>query len=125
MIIISPIVQQMVSVDLRTIVLDIPTQDVISRDNVSVKVNAVLYFRVIDPQRPSLIEVPCRRFYAIGEMEASAKLLQAADILATQRQALQLRYLQTLTQIAGENSSTIVFPMPIDIADALKKVLPG
>ncbi len=205
LIIIIPIVQQMVRVDLRTVVLDIPTQDVISRDNVSVKVNAVLYFRVIDPQKAiinvedfmgatsqlaqttlrsvlgqheldemlasreklnasiqeildkqtdvwgikvsnveikhidldeSMIRAIAKQaeaererrakvIHAIGELEASEKLLEAADILAKQPQALQLRYLQTLTQIAGENSSTIVFPMPIDIAEALKKVIPG
>ncbi len=204
LIIIVPIIQQMVKVDLRTIVLDVPTQDVISRDNVSVKVNAVLYFRVVDPQKAiinvedflgatsqlaqttlrsvlgqheldemltsreklnasiqeildkqtdvwgvkvsnveikhidldeSMIRAIAKQaeaererrakvIHATGELEASEKLLQAADILAKQPQALQLRYLQTLTQIAGENSSTIVFPMPIDIADALKKVLP-
>ncbi|MGI9293194.1 MAG: slipin family protein [Pseudomonadales bacterium] len=204
LIIIIPIIQQMVKVDLRTIVLDIPTQDVISRDNVSVKVNAVLYFRVIDPQKAiinvedfmgatsqlaqttlrsvlgqheldemlasreklnasiqeildkqtdiwgikvsnveikhidldeSMIRAIAKQaeaererrakvIHATGELEASEKLLEAADILAKQPQALQLRYLQTLTQIAGENSSTILFPMPIDIADALKKVLP-
>lgn len=204
LIIIVPIIQQMVKVDLRTIVLDVPTQDVISRDNVSIKVNAVLYFRVVDPQKAiinvedflgatsqlaqttlrsvlgqheldemltsreklnasiqeildkqtdvwgvkvsnveikhidldeSMIRAIAKQaeaererrakvIHATGELEASEKLLQAADILAKQPQALQLRYLQTLTQIAGENSSTIVFPMPIDIADALKKVLP-
>ncbi len=204
LIIIVPIIQQMVKVDLRTIVLDVPTQDVISRDNVSVKVNAVLYFRVVDPQKAiinvedflgatsqlaqttlrsvlgqheldemltsreklnasiqeildkqtdvwgvkvsnveikhidldeSMIRAIAKQaeaererrakvIHATGELEASEKLLQAADILAKQPQALQLRYLQTLTQIAGENSSTIVFPMPIDIAEALKKVLP-
>ncbi|MGI9285448.1 MAG: slipin family protein [Pseudomonadales bacterium] len=203
LIIIIPIIQQMVKVDLRTIVLDIPTQDVISRDNVSVKVNAVLYFRVIDPQKAiinvedfmgatsqlaqttlrsvlgqheldemlasreklnasiqeildkqtdiwgikvsnveikhidldeSMIRAIAKQaeaererrakvIHATGELEASEKLLEAADILAKQPQALQLRYLQTLTQIAGENSSTVVFPMPIDIADALKKVV--
>lgn len=202
LIIIVPFIQQMVRVDLRTIVLDVPTQDVISRDNVSVKVNAVLYFRVIDPQKAiinvedflaatsqlaqttlrsvlgqheldemlisrdklnasiqvildkqtdiwgikvsnveikhidldeSMIRAIARQaeaererrakvIHAIGEMEASEKLLGAANILAQEPQALQLRYLQTLTQIAGENNSTIVFPLPVDITSVLKKI---
>ncbi len=203
LIIIVPFIQQMVRVGLRTVVLDVPTQDVISRDNVSVKVNAVLYFRVVDPQKAiinvedfmaatsqlaqttlrsvlgqheldqmltsrdklnasiqeildkqtdiwgikvSNVEIKhidlnenmvraiakqaeaererrAKVIHAKGEMEASEKLLAAAEILAQQPQALQLRYLQTLTQIAGENSSTIVFPLPIDITDALKRVM--
>jgi len=204
LIIIVPFIQQMVRVGLRTIVLDVPTQDVISRDNVSVKVNAVLYFRVVDPQKAiinvedfmaatsqlaqttlrsvlgqheldqmltardklnvsiqeildkqtdiwgikvsnveikhidldeSMIRAIAKQaeaererrakvIHAMGEMEAAEKLLGAANTLAQQPQALQLRYLQTLTQIAGENSSTIVFPMPIDIVSALQKMIP-
>ena len=204
LIIIVPFIQQMVRVGLRTIVLDVPTQDVISRDNVSVKVNAVLYFRVVDPQKAiinvedfmdatsqlaqttlrsvlgqheldqmltardklnvsiqeildkqtdiwgikvsnveikhidldeSMIRAIAKQaeaererrakvIHAMGEMEAAEKLLDAANTLAQQPQALQLRYLQTLTQIAGENSSTIVFPMPIDIVSALQKMMP-
>jgi len=195
LIIIIPGIQQMVRVDLRTIVLDVPTQDVISRDNVSVKVNAVVYFRVVDPQlaiiqvmnymdatsqlaqtslrsvlgkheldemlsereklnidiqtvldhqtdawgiKVSNVEIKhvdlndsmiraiaqqaeaerARRakiIHAEGEMQAAQKLLEAADILSTRTEAMQLRYLQTLTQIAGDKTSTIVFPLPIDI----------
>lgn len=201
LIVVIPLIQQMERVDLRTVVMDVPPQDVISRDNVSVKVNAVVYFRVIDPAK-AIIQV--ERFYdatsqmaqttlrsvlgqheldemlaerdrlnndiqlildqqtdawgikvanveikhvdldesmiraiarqaeaervrrakiihAEGEMQASEKLLQAANILAQQPQAIQLRYLQTLTEIAGEKSSTIVFPLPIDVLNALKK----
>jgi len=194
LIIIIPVVQQMVRVDLRTIVMDVPSQDVISRDNVSVKVNAVLYFRVIDPER-SIIQVEdflaatsqlaqttlrsvlgqhelddmlaerdklnadiqslldqrtdawgikvanveikhvdidetmvraiarqaeaererrAKIIHAEGEMQASEKLVEAARILNQQPQSLQLRYLQTLTEIAGDKSSTIVFPLPLD-----------
>jgi regulator of protease activity HflC (stomatin/prohibitin superfamily) len=194
LIIIIPIVQQMVRVDLRTIVMDVPSQDVISRDNVSVKVNAVLYFRVIDPER-AIIQVEdflaatsqlaqttlrsvlgqhelddmlaerdklnadiqslldqrtdawgikvanveikhvdidetmvraiarqaeaererrAKIIHAEGEMQASEKLVEAARILNQQPQSLQLRYLQTLTEIAGDKSSTIVFPLPLD-----------
>jgi regulator of protease activity HflC (stomatin/prohibitin superfamily) len=195
LIIIVPGIQQIVRVDLRTIVLDVPTQDVISRDNVSVKVNAVVYFRVVDPQlaiiqvmnymdatsqlaqtslrsvlgkheldemlsereklnidiqtvldhqtdawgiKVSNVEIKhvdlndsmiraiaqqaeaerARRakvIHAEGEMQAAQKLLEAAETLSTRPEAMQLRYLQTLTQIAGDKTSTIVFPLPIDV----------
>jgi len=203
LIIIIPIIQQMVRVDLRTIVMDVPTQDVISRDNVSVKVNAVVYFRVIDPQKAiiqvekflaatsqlaqttlrsvlgqheldemlaerdrlnqhiqkildqhtdawgikvsnveikhvdideSMIRAIAKQaeaererrakvIHAEGEQQASHKLLEAAQILAQQPQAIQLRYLQTLTEIAGEKSSTIVFPLPIDLITSMREAL--
>jgi len=202
-IIIIPFIQQMERVDLRTIVMDVPTQDVISRDNVSVKVNAVVYFRVIDPQK-AIIQVEhfydatsqlaqttlrsvlgqheldemlaerdrlnadiqalldaqtdtwgikvanveikhvdidesmiraiaqqaeaertrrAKIIHAEGELQASEKLLAAAQILAQQPQAIQLRYLQTLTEIAGDKSSTIVFPLPIDLLNSLTEVV--
>ena len=200
-----PIVQQMVRVDLRTVVLDVPPQDVITRDNVSVKVNAVVYFRVIDPQKAiiqvadflgatsqlaqttlravlgkhaldellaererlnldiqktldtqtdawgikvstveikqvdlneSMVRAIARQaeaererrakvIHAEGELQASEKLLQAAQVLARQPEAMQLRYLQTLSNIVGDKASTIVFPVPMDLIspllDALKK----
>jgi regulator of protease activity HflC (stomatin/prohibitin superfamily) len=199
LIILIPGLQKMVRVDLRVIVLDVPTQDVISRDNVSVKVSAVVYFRVVDPEK-SIIQVEnpveatsqlaqttlrsvlgqhelddmlaereklnahiqeildaateawgikvanveikhidleqtmiraiaaqaeaersrrAKVIHAEGELQASSKLAEAARILSGQDQALQLRYMQTLTDIAGENSSTIVFPMPIDLLKPL------
>ena len=198
-IIMIPLVQQMVKVDLRTIVMDVPTQDVISRDNVSVKVNAVVYFRVIDPEeaiiqvedffvatsqlaqttlrsvlgqheldemlsererlntdiqasldqqtdawgiKVSNVEIKhvdldesmvraiakqaeaertrrAKVIHAEGEMQAAQKLLEAAMTLSKQPQALQLRYLQTLTEIAGERSNTIVFPLPMDLVESL------
>lgn len=201
LIIIVPIIQQMVRVDLRTIVMDVPTQDVISRDNVSVKVNAVVYFRVLDPEKAiiqvenfyeatsqlsqttlrsvlgqheldtmlaardklnadiqevldlqtdawgikvanveikhvdldeSMIRAIAKQaeaervrrakvIHAEGEFEAAEQLLNAAKKLAEQPQAIQLRYLQTLTEIAGEKSSTIVFPLPMDILQAINK----
>ena len=201
LIIVVPLIQQMVRVDLRTVVMDVPSQDVISHDNVSVKVNAVLYFRVIDPERAiiqvenffeatsqlaqttlrsvlgqheldemlasreqlntdiqnildkqtdawgikvSNVEIKhvdldetmvraiakqaeaervrrAKVIHAEGEMQASEKLLEAANILTKQPQAMQLRYLQTLTEIAGEKSSTIVFPLPIDLIEPLMK----
>ena len=200
-IIIIPFIQQMVRVDLRTIVMDVPTQDVISKDNVSVQVNAVVYFRVIDPQK-AIIQVEnfydatsqlaqttlgkheldemlaerdrlnvdiqtlldtqtdawgikvanveikhvdidesmiraiaqqaeaerARRakiIHAEGELQASEKLLAAARVLAQQPEAIQLRYLQTLTDIAGDKSSTIVFPLPIDLINSLSKAMEG
>jgi regulator of protease activity HflC (stomatin/prohibitin superfamily) len=200
LIIVIPILQQMVRVDLRTIVMDVPTQDVISRDNVSVQVNAVLYFRVVDPER-AIIQVEnyleatsqlsqttlrsvlgqhelddmlaererlnadiqtildkqtnawgikvanveikhvdlnetmvralakqaeaererrAKVIHAIGEAEAAEKLAEAAKVLSSQDQAVQLRYLQTLVEIAGDKSSTIVFPVPIDVFAKLK-----
>jgi regulator of protease activity HflC (stomatin/prohibitin superfamily) len=194
LIIVIPVIQQMVRVDLRTVVMDVPSQDVISRDNVSVKVNAVLYFRVIDPEK-SIIQVEdflaatsqlaqttlrsvlgqhelddmlaereklnrdiqsildaqtdawgikvanveikhvdidesmvraiarqaeaererrAKVIHAEGEMQAAEKLVQAARTLGEAPQSLQLRYLQTLTEVAGDRSSTIVFPLPMD-----------
>ena len=199
LIVLIPGVQQMVRVDLRTVVMDVPTQDVISRDNVSVKVNAVVYFRVIDPEK-SIIQVAnffeatsqlaqttlrsvlgqhelddmlagreqlnadvqnildkqtdawgikvanveikhvdldetmiraiakqaeaervrrAKVIHAAGEMQAAEKLKEAAQILGQHPQAIQLRYLQTLTEIAGERSSTIVFPLPMDLIEPL------
>ncbi|MGE0874801.1 MAG: slipin family protein [Burkholderiales bacterium] len=195
LIIVVPGIQQMVRVDLRTLVLDVPSQDVISRDNVSVKVNAVVYFRVVDPQlaiiqvanymeatsqlaqttlrsvlgKHELDEMLAEReklnldiqtvldaqtdawgikvanveikhvdlndsmvraiaqqaeaerarrakvIHAQGEQEAAEKLLEAAGVLSQRAEAMQLRYLQTLTQIAGDKTSTIVFPVPMDV----------
>ena len=200
-IIVIPLIQQLVRVHLRTIVMDVPSQDVISRDNVSVHVNAVVYFRVIEPDKAiiqvedfyeatsqlaqttlrsvlgqheldemlserdrlnidiqnsldqqtdawgikvsnveikhvdldeSMIRAIAKQaeaertrrakvIHAQGEMQAAEKLLQAAQTLSQQPQALQLRYLQTLTEIAGERSNTIVFPLPMDMVDALFK----
>ncbi|MEJ2453653.1 MAG: slipin family protein [Candidatus Thiodiazotropha sp.] len=199
LVIIVPIIQQMVRVDLRTIVHDVPSQDVISRDNVSVKVNAVVYYRVIDPERAiiqvedymmatsqlaqttlrsvlgqheldemlaerdrlnddvrkildqqtdtwgikvtnveikhvdldeSMIRAIARQaeaerarrakvIHAEGEQQAAEKLSQAAEILARQPQAIQLRYLQTLTEIAGDKTHTLVFPLPMDLVEPL------
>lgn len=203
LIIVIPIIQTMVRVDLRTIVMDVPSQDVISRDNVSVKVNAVLYFRVIDPERAiiqvedfdvatsqlaqttlrsvlgqheldemlasreklnsdiqrildeqtdawgikvanveikhvdlneTMIRAIARQaeaererrakvIHAEGELQASQRLLEASQVLAKQPQALQLRYLHTLTEIAGEKNSTIVFPLPMELISPLQKIL--
>ena len=195
LIIIIPGIQSMVRVDLRIIVMDVPPQDVISRDNVSVKVNAVVYFRVIDPQRaiiqvedyyaatsqlaqttvrsvlgkheldemlserdklnadiqkildaatdawgikvtsveikhvdidPTMVRAIARQaeaererrakvIHAEGEQQAAEKLFQAAKVLAQQPQAIQLRYLETLTVIGADKNSTVVFPLPIDL----------
>ncbi len=199
LVIIIPGIQQMVRVDLRTIVLDVPTQDVISRDNVSVKVNAVIYFRVVEPEKAiiqvenyldatsqlaqttlrsvlgkhelddmlaererlnmdiqqvldaqtdvwgikvSNVEIKhvdldesmvraiakqaeaererrAKVIHAEGELQASEKLMQAAEVMARQPGTMQLRYLQTLANIAGDKSSTIVFPLPIDLLATL------
>ncbi|WP_256857564.1 slipin family protein [Solemya velum gill symbiont] len=205
LIIVIPIIQQMVRVDLRTVVMDVPEQDVISRDNVSVKVNAVIYFRVIDPER-AIIQVEnfyeatsqlaqttlrsvlgqhelddmlaareqlnadiqnildaetdvwgikvsnvelkhvdlddrmiramakqaeaerARRakvIHAEGEREAAEQLTDAAEIMSRQSESLQLRYLQTLTEIAGDKNSTIVFPVPMEVIEAVMRKLKG
>ncbi len=203
LIIIIPVLQQMVRVDLRTIVMDIPSQDLITRDNVSVKVNAVLYFRVIDSQNAiinvedymeatgqlaqttlrsvlgqheldellaererlnsdvqdildqqtdqwgikvanveikhvdideSMIRAIAKQaeaererrakiIHANGEFEAAERLVAAAQRLASQSNSMQLRYLQTLTEIAGEKSSTIVFPLPMNIMESIRNLL--
>jgi len=201
LIIVIPVIQQMERVDLRVIVMDVPTQDVISKDNVSVKVNAVVYFRVIDPEK-AIIQVEryleaisqlaqttlrsvlgqhelddmlserdalnhdiqaildrqtdawgikvanveikhvdlnenmiraiaaqaeaerqrrAKVIHATGEKQAAAELVEAARTLAAEPNAIQLRYLQTLTEIAGEQSSTIVFP--VDLVEKVKTAL--
>ncbi|HKU45690.1 MAG TPA: slipin family protein [Burkholderiales bacterium] len=199
LIVIIPGVQQAVRVDLRIVVLDVPPQDIITRDNVSVKVNAVVYFRVVDPRNAiiqvanfleatsqlaqttlravlgkheldellaereklnldiqsvldqqtdawgikvsnveikhvdineSMVRAIARQaeaererrakvIHAEGELQAAEKLLQAASTLAQRAEAMQLRYLQTLTQIAGDKASTIVFPVPMDLISPL------
>jgi regulator of protease activity HflC (stomatin/prohibitin superfamily) len=196
--VLSP-VDKLIRIGLRTIVLDVPPQDVITRDNVSVKVNAVVYFRVIDPKKAvievqdylyatsqlsqttlrsvlgqaeldellserdklnsrlqtiidehtdpwgikvSMVEIKhvdlpqemqramakqaeaererrAKIIHAEGEQQASAKLLEAANTMSQNPSTIQLRYLQTLVEIGSENSSTIVFPMPIDIMKGL------
>ena len=198
LVLIIPLVQQVVRMDLRTVVFDVPPQDVITRDNVSVKVNAVVYFRVVDPERAviqvaryleatsqlaqttlravlgkhelddllaererlnldiakfldaqtdawgikvtnveikdvdidmTMVRAIARQaeaererrakvIHAEGEKQAAATLLEAAQMLARQPEAMQLRYLQTMTQVAGDRGSTIVFPLPIDMLKA-------
>src|SRR6267154_2127407 len=105
-----PVIQQMRKVELRTIVLNVPKQDVISRDNVSVKVSAVVYFRIVDPEKAIL-----KVIHAEGEKQAAQTLAEAAKLLSNEPASLQLRYLQTLADISSEKSSTIVFPLPIDL----------
>ncbi|WP_272889603.1 slipin family protein [Stutzerimonas stutzeri] len=199
LIMVIPGIQQMVRVDLRTLVLDVPTQDVISRDNVSVKVNAVVYYRVLDAEKAiiqvedyhsatsqlaqttlravlgkhdlddmlaereqlnndiqqvldaqtdawgikvanveikhvdldeSMIRAIARQaeaererrakvIHAEGELQASEKLMQAAEMLGRQSGAMQLRYMQTLSNIAGDKNSTIVFPLPMELLQGL------
>jgi regulator of protease activity HflC (stomatin/prohibitin superfamily) len=198
-----PVIDKMLRVSLRTVTMDVPPQDVITRDNVSVKVNAVVYFRVMDPNKAIVevenymyatsqlaqttlrsilgqeelddmlaerekinnriqevldkntdpwgvkvshveikhIDLPQEMQRAIarqaeaerirrakvinadGEFQASAKLAEAAIVLGKNPIALQLRYLQTLAEIATENNSTTIFPIPIDIFEPFKKFL--
>jgi regulator of protease activity HflC (stomatin/prohibitin superfamily) len=203
LIIVVPGIQQIVKVDLRTLVYDVPSQDVISKDNISVKVSAVIYFRVVDPERAiinvedyfeataqlaqttlrsilgqheldemlaqrdklnsgiqklldeqteswgikvanveikhidideSMIRAIAKQaeaererrakiIHATGELEASEKLREAAHILAEQPQAMQLRYMQTMTELSRDRSSMIVFPLPIDLMTGLNRFL--
>ena len=198
LILLIPIVDKMVKVPLRTVAMDVPPQDVITRDNVTVKVNAVIYFRVLDPTRAILevenylyatsqisqttlrsalgeadldellsqrekinqelqlvidkhtepwgikvstvevknVDLPQEMQRAIarqaeaererrakvinaeGELQASQKLTEAAKVIATQPLAMQLRYLQTLAEIATENNSTTIFPVPVEFLRA-------
>ena len=200
LVILVPGIQQMVRVSLRLVVMDIPKQDVITHDNVSVKVNAVLYFKVVDPERAvirvenflmatsqlaqttlravlgkhdldhllserdrlnldvqkildaqtdawgikitnveikdvdidlTMVRAIARQaeaervrrakvIHAEGELQAAEKLVEAARLLGGEPRAIQLRYLQTLTEIAGEKSSTIVFPLPVDVLQILR-----
>ncbi len=198
-----PGIQKMVRVSLRTVTMDVPAQDVITKDNVTVKVNAVVYFRVIDParaivevedfyyatsqiaqttlrsvlgqntfddllsnreainaelqkvidlqtepwgvkvttvevknvdlpaemQRAIAIQAQAERerrakvIHAEGELQAATKLSEASDIISKNPTSLQLRYLQTLTEIASEKNSTIIFPLPIDLISAFQKLI--
>jgi regulator of protease activity HflC (stomatin/prohibitin superfamily) len=200
LILIVPVIQQITRVDLRIITMDVPQQDVISRDNVTVRVNAVLYYRVVDAERAiiqvenyhaatsqlaqttlrsvlgqhdldamlaereklnadiqqilderteawgikvanveikhvdldeSMIRAIARQaeaerdrrakiIHAEGEQQAAQKLLEAANVLAQQPQALQLRYLQTIANITTDKTSTVVFPLPMEFLDALR-----
>jgi regulator of protease activity HflC (stomatin/prohibitin superfamily) len=202
LIIIIPGIQQMVRVDLRTVTMDVPTQDVISRDNVSVKVNAVIYFRVVDPERAiiqvedfimatsqlaqttlrsvlgaheldemlmnreqlnhdiqgildqqtdawgikvsnveikhvdldeSMVRAIARQaeaererrakvIHAEGELQASEKLLAAAEVLTRNPASIQLRYLQTLGEVANAKGSTVVFPFPLEFSEMVRRV---
>jgi regulator of protease activity HflC (stomatin/prohibitin superfamily) len=199
LVLLIPGLQKMVRVDLRIVTMDVPPQDVISRDNVSVKVNAVVFFRVIDPQKAiiqvenylmatsqlaqttlrvvlgkheldemlaererlnidvqrildaqtdgwgikvtnveikhidlneSMVRAIARQaeaererrakvIHAEGEKQAAAALLEAARMLSLQPEAMQLRYLQTMTQVAGDRGSTIVFPLPTELLGSL------
>ncbi len=201
LIVLIPFIDKMVKVSLRLVTMDVPPQDVITRDNVSVKVNAIIYFRVVDPQRAIVqvedylyatsqiaqttlrsvlgqgqlddllakreeinaqlqriidqqtepwgikvtavevknVDLPqemvraiakqaeaererrAKVIHALGEFEAAQKLSDAADIVSVNPTTLQLRYLQTLTEIAAEKNSTIIFPVPIDLLSTLMK----
>ena len=203
LIVVVPIIQRLIRVQLRTVVMDVPSQDVISKDNVSVRVNAVIYFRVLDPERAiiqvedyfeatsqlaqttlrsvlgqheldemlserdklnqdiqkildaetdawgikvSIVEIKhvdldesmvraiarqaeaererrAKVINAEGEFQAAEKLRGAAEILAQQPQALQLRYLQTLLDLAGDRTSTVVFPLPMNLLSVIQDKL--
>jgi len=145
-----PVIDRAVKVGLRTVTMDVPPQDIITRDNVTVKVNAVIYFRVIDASQAvvqvenflyatsqiaqttlrsilgqqeldELLSERERRAKVInaeGEYQAAARLAEAAAVIGREPAALQLRYLQTLAEIATENNSTSIFPVPVDFLRA-------
>jgi regulator of protease activity HflC (stomatin/prohibitin superfamily) len=203
LVIIIPVIQRMVKISLRTVTMDVPQQEVITRDNVSVRVNAVVYFRVVAPEKAiiaienylyatsqlaqttlrsvcgqaeldellierekinkqiqgildrqtdpwgikvSIVEVKgidlpdemkramakqaeaererrAKIIHAEGEMQASAKILEAAETLSKNPVSLQLRYLQTLTEVAAEKNSTTIFPLPLDFIKPFLKLI--
>src|SRR6266567_3054612 len=112
---VPPFITRMTKVDLRIVTLTVPPQEVITRDNVTVKVTAVIYFYVVDPAA-AITNV-------VNFLQASTQLAQAASVIGVQPAALQLRYLQTLTEIAVEKNSTIVFPLPIDLIEPMIDLL--
>jgi regulator of protease activity HflC (stomatin/prohibitin superfamily) len=186
---IIPIIDRMVKVDLRVVTLDVPSQEVITKDNVTVKVNAVIFFRVVDPSeaivlrnvvgqselddllakreeinkklqqiidettepwgvKVSIVEVKdvelpqamqramakqaeaerekrAKIVHAEGEHDAAAKLVRAAELMTEHPVSIQLRYLQTLTEISVEKNSTIIFPIPMDIMEGLTNIVEG
>src|SRR5205085_1690366 len=125
---IIPIIDRMVKVDLRTVTLEVPPQEVISRDNVTIRVNAVLYFRVVEPM-DAVVKIfdHVRATSQISQTTLRSVLGQSEldELLATHPQALQLRFLQTLVEISGERNSTIVFPIPIELLGGLNNFLNG
>jgi regulator of protease activity HflC (stomatin/prohibitin superfamily) len=205
LILLIPLVDKMTKVSLRTVAMDVPPQDVITKDNVSVKVNAVVYFRVMEPEKAIVdvenylyatsqlaqttlrsvlgqaeldellsarekinqelqsildkltdpwgikvgtvevkhVDLPqemqrsmagqaeaerdrrAKVINALGEFQASQKLAEAATVIGDHPMALQLRYLQTLSEVAAENNSTIVFPVPIDLFKPFQKMMMG
>ena len=124
LVLLFPIIDRAVKVGLRTVTMDVPPQDIITRDNVTVKVNAVIYFRVIDAAQ-AVVQVE-NFLYATSQIAQTTlrSILgqQELDELLAEReklnQALQLRYLQTLAEIATENNSTTIFPVPVDFLRA-------
>src|SRR6266540_2730065 len=134
LIFLPPVVAKMQKVSLRVMAMDIPPQDVITRDNISIKVNAVLYMRVRTPDKAvvgvenylyatsQLAQTTLRSVLGETEMDellAAEKLAQAAHIIGKEPAAIQLRYLQTVNEIASENNSTTIFPIPIDLLKGL------
>src|SRR6266487_4319523 len=125
---VPPIITRMVKVDLRIVTLTVPPQEVNTRDNVTIKVTAVeikdvelpaTMQRAMAKQAEAEREKRAKVIHAEGELQASAQLAQAAGVIASQPNALQLRFLQTLTEIAVEKNSTIIFPLPLDLIDPM------
>ncbi len=130
---VPPLISRMSKVDLRIVTLTVPPQEVITRDNVTIKVTAVVYFKDVElpvtMQRAMAKQAEAERekrakvIHAQGELLASTQLAQAAAVIGSQPAALQLRYLQTLTEIAVEKNSTIVFPLPIDLVEPMIQMM--
>jgi regulator of protease activity HflC (stomatin/prohibitin superfamily) len=138
LILLIPLIDRMVRVDLRTVTLNIPPQEVITRDNVPVRVNAVAYFRVIDANN-AIVEVEnfllatsqisqttLRSVLGKADLDQllseRERLNDAADIISQNPATLQLRYLQTLLEIGSNQNTTVVFPLPIEFMDAFREL---
>ena len=113
-----PLIEQMYRMDLRTITLDVPSQDVITRVNVSVKAYAVLYFLVVDANR-AVVDVQNYLYAASLIDQAAVRRSEAAAIMEAQPVAIQLRLLQALSQVGTERNSTIILPIPVDLVRSL------
>src|SRR6266568_740122 len=129
---VPPFISRMMKVDLRIVTLTVPPQEVITRDNVTMKVTAVeikdvelpaTMQRAMAKQAEAEREKRAKVIHAQGELLASTQLAQAAEVIGSQPAALQLRYLQTLTEIAVEKNSTIIFPLPIDLIEPMMQIM--
>src|SRR6266496_4218259 len=115
-------IDRMVRIDLRQVAFDVPPQDIITRDNVTLKVNAVVFLRAMAKQAEAEREKRSKIIHAEGEFSAAQRLVDAAHLLQTEPASNQLRYLQTLTEIGVEKNTTVIFPVPIDLLAGIQKL---